>query len=137
MRRKYSFFIRVMLVSIALGLVGYGLYEKKDMFEFLAYIVAPLASTYVFGYRQMMEHTDAADRLDKLKDLAEKVWFDAIAGEDVAAMKIKCRTLQDLIFDHRRRNPPVFDFLFWWFRDKNEELMNKGAEALIAEVQNR
>ena len=65
MRRKYSFFIRVMLVSIALGLVGYGLYEKKDMFEFLAYIVAPLASTYVFGYRQMMEHTDAADRLDK------------------------------------------------------------------------
>ncbi len=134
MRRKYAYFIRVVLVSIALGLIGYGLYEKKDMFEFLAFIVAPLASTYVFGYRQMMEHTDAADRLDKLKDLAEKVWSDAVAGKDFAALKIKCRTLQDQIFDHRKRNPPVFDFLFKWFRDGNENLMNKGAEALISEI---
>src|SRR5690606_33355548 len=66
MRRKYAFFIRVVLVSVALGLVGYGLYEQRDMFEFLAYLVAPLASTYVFGYRQMMEHTDAAGRLDRM-----------------------------------------------------------------------
>jgi hypothetical protein len=135
MRRKYAYFIRIVLVSIALGLIGYGLYEKKDMFEFLAYIVAPLASTYVFGYRQMMEHNDAADRLDKLKDLADKVWADAVAGKEVSALKIKCRTLQDQIFDHRKRNPPVFDFLFKWFRDGNENLMNKGAETLIAEVE--
>lgn len=135
MRRKYAYFIRVVLVFIALGLIGFGLYEKKDMFEFLAYIVAPLASTYVFGYRQMMEHTDTADRLDKLKDLAEKIWADAIAGKDVATLKIKCRTLQDQIFDHRKRNPPVFDFLFRWFRDDNERLMNKGAETLISEIQ--
>jgi SMODS-associating 4TM effector domain len=134
MRRKYSLFIRIALVSIALGLIGYGLYEKKDMFEFLAYIVAPLASTYVFGYRQMTEHSDAADRLDKLKDIAEKVWSDAIAGKDQQGLKIKCRTLQDQIFDHRKRNPPVFDFLFRWFRDGNEKLMNKGAEVLVAEV---
>ncbi|ALF88738.1 MULTISPECIES: S-4TM family putative pore-forming effector [Ralstonia solanacearum species complex] len=134
MRRKYSFFVRVVLVSIALGLIGYGLYEKKDMFEFLAYIVAPLASTYVFGYRQMMEHSDAADRLDKLRDLSEKVWSDAVSGKDIPTLKIKCRTLQDQIFDHRKRNPPVFDFLFKWFRDGNEALMNKGAEALVAEI---
>ncbi|KVP37423.1 S-4TM family putative pore-forming effector [Burkholderia ubonensis] len=134
MRRKYSLFIKIVLTAIALGLMGYGLYAKKDMFEFLAYIVAPLASTYVFGYRQMMEHSDAADRLDKLKDLSEKVWSDAIAGKDVPTLKAKCRTLQDQIFDHRKRNPPVFDFLFKWFRDGNEALMNKGAEALVVEV---
>jgi len=134
MRRKYTFSIRVILVGIALGLIGYGLYEKKDMFEFLAYIIAPLASTYVFGYRQMMEHSDAADRLDKLKELSEKIWADAIAGKDVGALKLKCRTLQDQIFDHRKKNPPIFDFLFSWFRDSNEILMNKGAEALAAEV---
>ncbi len=68
MRRKYTLSIRIVLVGIALGLTGYGLYEKKDMFEFLAYIIAPLASTYIFGYRQMTDHGDAADRLDKLKE---------------------------------------------------------------------
>jgi hypothetical protein len=133
MRRKYAHAICVILVSIALGLIGYGLYEKKDMFEFLAYIVAPLASTYVFGYRQIMEHGDAADRLDKLKELSEKIWSDAMAGKDVATLKLKCRTLQDQIFDHRKKNPPIFDFLFRWFRDGNEALMNKGAEALVSE----
>lgn len=137
MRRKYTFSIRVILVSVALGLMGYGLYEKKDMFEFLANIVAPLASTYVFGYRQMMEHGDAADRLDKLKELSEKIWSDALAGKDVAALKLKCRTLQDQIFEHRKKNPPIFDFLFRWFRDGNEVLMNKGAEALVAEFSQR
>lgn len=133
MRRKYALSIRAILISIALGLVGYGLYEKKDMFEFLVYIVAPLAATYVFGYRQMMEHGDAADRLDKLKELSEKIWSDAIAGKDTAMLKLKCRTLQDQIFEHRKKNPPIFDFVFRWFRDGNEALMNKGAEALVRE----
>lgn len=136
MRRKYALFIRVILVCIALGLIGYGLYEKKDMFEFLAYIVAPLASTYVFGYRQMIEHGDAADRLDKLKELSEKIWSDAKGGKDVDELKINCRSLQDQIFDHRKRNPPIFDFLFKWFMDENETLMNKGAKMLVAELKN-
>lgn len=133
-RRKYSFSICIILVSIIFGLIGYAVYEKKDMFEFLAYIVAPLVSTYVFGYRQMKEHSEAADRLDKLKEISEKIWSEAVAGRDVATLKLKCRALQDQIFEHRKKNPPVFNFLFRWFRDENEYLMNKGAEALIAEV---
>ena len=111
-------------------------YFWKDMFEFLAYIVAPLAATYVFGYRQMMEHGDAADRLDKLKELSEKIWSDAIAGKNAVTLKLKSRTLQDQIFDHRKKNPPIFDFVFRWFRDGDEVLMNKGAEALVREYLN-
>lgn len=134
MRRKYSLFIRILLVCVALALVGYGLYEKKDMFDFLTYIVAPLASTYVFGYRQMLEHGDAADRLDKLREFAEKIWSDAKDGKDPKLLKQKCRALQDQIFEHRKKNPPIFDFLFKWFRDGNEALMNKGAATLVAEL---
>ena len=134
MRRKYTLCIRIFLVSIAIGLVGYGLYEKKDMFDFLAYLVAPLASTYIFGYRQMVEHGAAADRLDKLKEISEKIWRDALSEEELSTLKTKCRALQDQIFKHRKENPPIFDFLFKWFRDGNELLMNKGAETLVNEV---
>ncbi|HCE2594309.1 S-4TM family putative pore-forming effector [Vibrio parahaemolyticus] len=131
MRRKYTLAVRIILVSIALGLIGYGLYEKKDMFEFLAFIVAPIASTYIFGYRQMIEHGEAADRLDTLKELTEKIWSDALAGKELANLKLESRMLQDQIFEHRKKNPPIFDFLFVWFRDGNELLMNKGAETLV------
>lgn len=134
MRRKYALYMRVFLVSLAIGLIFYGLYEKKDMFGFLAYLVAPLASTYIFGYRQMVEQSAAADRLDKLKEISEKIWGDALSGEEPSTLKTKCRTLQDQIFKHRKENPPIFDFLFRWFRDGNELLMNKGAETLVNEV---
>lgn len=133
MRRKYALSIRIILVFVALAAIGYGIHEKKDMLEFLAYIVAPLLSTYVFGYRQMTEHGDAADRLDKLREISEHIWSDAVAGKDAAALKLKCRILQDQIFDHRKKNPPIFDFLFWLLRDGNEVLMNKGAEVLVSE----
>lgn len=133
MRRRYCLAVRVILVVIALGLIGYGLYEKKDMFEFLAYIVAPLASTYIFGYRQMTEHSDAASRLDKLQGFSEKIWSDALGGKDLVEIKLKCRSLQDQIFDHRKKSPPIFDFLFKWFRNRSETLMNIGAEALVSE----
>ena len=82
----------------------------------------------------MVEHTDAAERLDKLKELSEKIWTDALAGKDVEALKLKCRALQDQIFDHRKKTAPIFDFLFQWFRNGNEILMNKGAETLVDEV---
>jgi hypothetical protein len=134
MRRKYALYIRIFLVSIAVGLIGYGLYEKKDMFDFLAYLVAPLASTYIFGYRQMVEQSAAADRLDNLKEISEKIWKDALSGEELTTLKTKCRALQDQIFKHRKENPPIFDFLFKWFRNGNELLMNKGAEVLVNEV---
>jgi hypothetical protein len=134
MRRKYALYMRIFLVSIAMGLIGYGLYEKKDMFDFLAYLVTPLASTYIFGYRQMVEQNAAADRLDKLKEISEKIWSDALSGEEPSTLKTKSRALQDQIFKHRKENPPIFDFLFKWFRDGNELLMNKGAETLVKEV---
>lgn len=136
MRRKYAGFIRVVLVLIAFGLISYGLYENKDMFDFLAYIVAPLAAAYVFGYRQMLEHGAAADRLDKLKEIIEKIWSDAIDGCDSIMLTANIRALQNQIFEHRRTCPPVFDFIYWLFRDRNEELMNKGVDSILAEISN-
>jgi hypothetical protein len=134
LRRRYTLGIKIVLVLLAISLIGYGINIKVDMFDFLSLIVAPLLPTYFFGYRQMKQHDDAADKLDKLRELCEKLWVDAIKGEGKKTLLVKCRTLQDQIFEHRLKNPPVFDFIFKLLRDKNEMLMNKGAEALASEV---
>jgi len=135
-RKRYLLFICMTLVLIAVGLIGYSIFVRKDVFDFLAFIVAPIASTYVFGYRQMVEQRDAVERLNKLKEASEKIWTEALGGESVSKLWTKCRSLQDQIFDHRKRNPPTFDFLFKWFRDENESLMNKGAEVLVQQYKN-
>ncbi|MEZ8444938.1 S-4TM family putative pore-forming effector [Vibrio splendidus] len=133
MRRKYVFAIKAALIFIGLALVGYGIYEKKHLLEFLVISVLPLLSTYVFGYRQMSDHSHAANRLDDLKNLSEKLWSDALQGKNTTEIRVESRMLQDQIFEHRRSNPPIFDFLFKWFRDGNELLMNRGAQDMIDE----
>jgi len=130
MRRKYIFFIQITLLLMTFGLISYGIYNKYTILELLV-LFTPLVSTYVFSYRQMRNHSDAADRLDNLKSSSEKIWLDALAGKAIIKLKSNSRSLQDQIFEHRKKNPPIFDFLFRMFRDKNERLMNKGAESLV------
>ncbi len=134
LRRRYATTVFSALVVITLALLGYGVYMHKEMLEFIAYIAAPMASAYVVGYRQITEHRDAADRLDKLKDHAEKLWTEAISGATVGSLQVKARHLQDEIFDGRKRNPPIFDFIFKWFRTEHEVQMNKGAKVLLEEA---
>lgn len=137
LRRKYATTVFGVLVVITLSLIGFGVYKHKDILEFIAYIAAPMAAAYVLGYRQITEHREAAERLDKLKDHAEKLWSEAISGASAAELQIKARFLQDEIYDGRKKNPPIFDFIFRWFRDENETQMNKGAEAFVKEIGQR
>ena len=45
------------------------------------------------------------------------------------------RALQDEIFDGRKRNPLVFDFVFKQLRADQEAQMNFGAEELVTEAE--
>ena len=137
LRRKFARAIKTILWVVALGLLGNGIKENMQLLDFLARFVAPLASTYFVGYRQWVEHTEAADRLDKLKDTTEKIWAEAIKGADAKTLKQKCRTLQDQIYDHRKKSPPVFDFIFKWFKKGSEHITGKVAAELVAEVKAR
>ena len=102
--------------------------------DFVVTIVIPMVSLYKLGVSQFADHRDAADRLDKLKGHADKLWLEAINGASLAELKAKSRLLQDEIYDGRKKNPPVFDFIFRMFRDAHEQQMNKGASVLIQEA---
>jgi len=134
LRRNYASTVFFILILTTLSLIGFGIYKQKQILEFIAYVAAPMASAYVLGYRQITEHREAADRLDKLKEYADKFWAAAIGGATISSMNSNSRLLQDEIFESRKKNPPIFDFIFKLFRNKNETLMNKGAEELIAEA---
>lgn len=134
LRRKFATSIFFALIVISLLLISYGVYIQINMLDFITYIAAPISAAYVLGCRQFAEHRDSADRLDKLRDHADKFWMEAINGESISRMKPKSRLLQDEIFDGRKKNPPIFDFIFRIFRDENETLMNRAANVLIEEA---
>ncbi|WP_444633373.1 S-4TM family putative pore-forming effector [Cupriavidus oxalaticus] len=135
LRRRYAAAVTGSAIVVTLILVWVAFHKNINAIEFVTLVAAPMASAYVLAYRQFTEHRDAAERLDKLKDHSDKLFTEAIAGGSVAAIKSKSRLLQDEIFDGRKRNPPIFDFIFKMLRPQNELEMNVGAEALVSEAQ--
>jgi len=134
LRRRYALAIIILLLSLGAGVIWYAFGVGMVIEDFIVKIAAPLIPTFALGSRQFTEHRDAADRLDKLKVHAEKLWTEALAGASIPAMKMGARALQDEIFDGRKRNPPIFDNLFRWLRSDQERLMNQGAEHFVAEA---
>lgn len=134
LRRRIAFAIATFLVTLAIAAVWLAFYFGFSLEDFVVKFVVPLAPTFTVGFRHFTEQRDAADRLEKLKAHADKLWNTAIGGASAATMMSDARALQDEIFEGRKRNPPIFDILFRWLRDNQEAQMNRGAEELIAEA---
>lgn len=137
LRRRYANTLLTILILLAIALVWFAFSQDLSVTDFVMKMVIPMAALYKLGVAQFVEHRDAADRLEKLRDHAEMLWAEAIKGASLEVLKVKSRNLQDEIFDGRKRNPPVFDAIFWMFRDAHEAQMNIGALALIREAQDQ
>ncbi|WP_337228599.1 S-4TM family putative pore-forming effector [Proteus faecis] len=133
-RRKYASLLTIIIVIIALSIIAFAIYDNRNLFDFLVYLLAPLSSTFVFCYRQIKEHRKTADLLDKLREKSDNIWLN-ILNKKITPRKLKenSRVLQDIIFDHRKRNIPVFDFFFTLYRNKHEKLTNNTAEEYVNE----
>lgn len=134
LRRRYAISVAVLLSFLAILMTSISIVTGMSMIDFFVQVVVPLSPTFKVGITHVKDQMSAASRLDKLKAHAEQLWKGALAGESVVKMTSGARALQDEIFDGRKRNPPVFDFLFKWLRSDQEAQMNYGADALIAEA---
>lgn len=122
----------IIVVTIAFLVVGW--VKGMLVIDLLKYVVAPLAPALVVGIRHWKEQIDSADRLDKLRDHLDAMWNEALSGASPDAMSAQSRSLQDEIFDHRKRSVPIFDWLFERFRDKYEERAYHRAEHMTKEA---
>jgi hypothetical protein len=122
----------ILAITVMTGIVGHFQVE-----QWILTGVAPLLPVFMLGLRQSIEQRDAADRLDALRRHAEKMWSDILAGASDDKITQQSRELQDEIFDHRRRNPLIFDWIYSLLRNRQEEQMNRAAADLIEEAQTR
>jgi hypothetical protein len=119
------------LVLITLG----GLIGHVTFKDFLLGGVLAFLPLFVLGLRQATEQRQAAARLDHLRDHAEQLWDHALArAVDDDDLGVASRVLQDEVFDQRRKNPLIFDWIYFRLRDRQEELMNKNAHELVREA---
>lgn len=135
LRRRYSKWIIIILVSLAIIVLLIGLIGGLTLEKFLLAVLVPLIPAFVFGLRQYTEHNEAATRLDRLRENAEILVLEVITGRYTPQdLERESYSLQTQIYDNRRRSPLILDWLYSRLRNKDEEQMNKGAESLVQEL---
>ena len=133
-RRKYAGWIVGLLCSLLVILGALALTVSINVGDFLLICIAPVAPAVLIGLRQFREHTEAAERLDKLKEHSVTLWKAALAGEAESIMTGRSRNLQDEILESRKKAPPVLDLIFRRLRKDYERRMKYSADQYVAEA---
>lgn len=134
LRRRYARAAQVVVggilaISVITGVIGH-----FRMDQWILTGIAPLVPVFMLGLRQSIEQREAADRLDALRRHAERIWGEILSGKTDDRITHDSRELQDELFDHRRRNPLIFDWIYNLLRNRQEEQMNRAASDLIEEA---
>lgn len=136
-RRRYAVSIVAGVTVVFLILFGLSFLSGITLDSFILKVVVPVSPALLLGIRQYTEQTDAATRLDRLKEHADKLWEAALSGKPANEISTGSRNLQDEIFENRKKSPPVFDFIFKRLRPAYEQHMNFGVEELVADAKKR
>jgi flagellar basal body-associated protein FliL len=135
LRRRYATYVAGVVASLAIVVLILALINGTTVEELILVGLAPLLPALVLGIRQYTEHREAANNLDRLRESAERIWSNALAGATTQDLEAESRNLQDLIYDNRRKSPLIQDRIYNLLRGHQEAQMNKGAETLVAEAQ--
>jgi hypothetical protein len=130
LRRRYrdgltAFLAVVMIIIIFIGLIG-GLTLAK----FVLAILAPMSPALLWGIREYKRQSKAIQLRARLKTVAEQLCQRAI-DSPALTLEHESRLLQDEIYDARRTNPSIFNWVYALFRSDQEEQMKAGAEHLV------
>lgn len=136
-RRRYATWAIGIVSVIFLAVLFLAMGKDSTIEDFVIKVVAPLSPALLLGFRQFAEQMEAASRLDTLKDHAERLWDDALAGKKKSEIAMRARRLQNEILENRRRSPLVFDGVFKRLRRDYEVQMNHGIAEFVAEAKKR
>jgi hypothetical protein len=136
LRRRYALWSLIVLVSLSITMLLFSLVGGLTIEKFCLTVLAPLLPAIQLGWRLYSDHTESANNLDRLRDLVEDLWkkslYNNLPPEEILKAS---RDLQDEIYNHRRKSPVIFNWIYQCLRNAREEEMNKGAEDFVAEAQ--
>lgn len=84
--------------------------------------------------KQINEHHGSDCCSTDLKDNLNDTLSRIINGEVINNPESLARTYQDEIYRHRSKCPMVFDWMYWIFKDKQEEQMQFSVSKTVKEI---
>ena len=131
MRRRFAVALRaaagltVAFVVIALVVT------RGSVWDLLAWL-ATLSPALNWAVREARRQQESVEASEKVKDRSSALWNALLAGTLTAEAALEqSRSLQDDLYEQRRRDQQVFAWAYSSFRSQQEEDMRIGAEGLM------
>jgi hypothetical protein len=136
-RRGYARLLLGCLIIVGVAILGLGFVGKLTVDKLILAVVLPLTPAVLVAKRQFSEQNDAASRLEELKTHADQIWSELCAGGSHDEFARRSRVLQDEIYDNRKCNSPVFDWMFRRVRSDYEVQMNYTARQMVDDAKQK
>ena len=135
LRQRYGSCVVIAVSALSVIVFALGLLTGMSLQKFVLAVMAPLLPAALWAAREWRRQNETARECNRLKEYAESLW-GRIVREKAAEPEVSelSRELQDAILVRRREGAPVFDWVYRCLRRKQEELMNLGAEEMVADM---
>lgn len=135
LRRHYSTRLLILFTFVGIGIAFLGILNGLTIETFILAVLAPLLPLIIWGIEEYTKNSRAADHLESLKCLSEQLWYECIKSPITKEQfDIESRDLQNEIFDCRKNNPLVFDWIFNCLKESQEDQMNKSTDFFVSEA---
>jgi hypothetical protein len=135
LRSNFCNFLLTTCILLLLAIFTFGVIGKVNL-ETFALIASGLIPFYRFSARQYLDNLTANKRHEKLNGYFTKIWSSILnRSADKSSLEEASRNIQDEIFENRSKSPFILDAFYKIFRNKDEELMKKSAEAYLKEIE--
>jgi hypothetical protein len=134
LRSAYGNLLKIINVLLPLAVFITALFVNLSI-EQTALIGGGLLPLFRFLTKQYQENKEASEKLTRLNNYFDKLWGRLLKGEiDKKEMEEAARRIQDEIYDNRIKSPLIPDRFYRFYRPKEESLMTKTANTLVAEL---
>lgn len=136
LRRKYNLVVYWIAALLMVAVAIIALYLDVTMTNFFSLFVAPLLPFLTLAPKLVQDNRDAISRLNVMKDAISGAWTSILQSRvseaEISEMSL---VLQHGIFNNRKANPLVFDFLHFLTRNDNENIQRQSVAHYVAELQ--
>lgn len=133
-RMAFKYFQIIILIISSIFVTSYSIIINNSFSETIISILAPLFPIWYYIFKKYCENNDTIMRNEKMHGIMEVVWDQAIKeNSTIADLATVSRKLQDSIFNYRSNALIIWDWFYFFKREKQESNMNEVAKHIVEE----
>lgn len=134
LRLSYITILKILCIFSSIAIIVSGVFGKLQL-EQVVLITSGLIPFFQFSSKQYYDNLSSTDRLQKVGNYINEVWDNIITNNiETNSLEEISRRIQDEFYENRIKSPLILDSFYWFFREKNEDLMSKTALTYVQEL---